>query len=67
MSGASDSVKSCGVIDMFGTSMAAPVVAGNALLIREYFSSVWPQVCRSNYVILLSINNIIILYLHPSY
>lgn len=32
-----------------GTSMATPVVAGGALLIREYFSSHWPSLCRATY------------------
>lgn len=42
--------RSCGIHDMFGTSMATPTVAGGALLIREYFSNnMWKNLCRSSY------------------
>jgi hypothetical protein len=48
MSGTTGS-QSCGAVDMFGTSMATPAVAGTALLVREYFRTIWATVCRQNY------------------
>lgn len=47
--GQSGGDKFCGVYETFGTSMAAPGVAGGALLLREYFLNVWSTVCRSSY------------------
>lgn len=41
--------KSCGVYETFGTSMAAPVVAGMAILLREYFLNVYPTICNKAY------------------
>ena len=43
------SSRSCGVYESFGTSMATPIVAGGALLLRDYFLNLWPSVCRSSY------------------
>ena len=39
----------CGTVDMFGTSMATPAVAGTALLVREYFRTKYGSVCRGEY------------------
>lgn len=39
----------CGTVDMFGTSMATPAVAGSALLVREYFRTKYGAVCRGEY------------------
>ena len=47
--GQSGGDKFCGVYEAFGTSMAAPGVAGGALLLRDYFVNVWGSVCRSSY------------------
>jgi len=47
--GSSAEAKSCGVYETFGTSMAAPTVAGNAILLREYFRNMYQDVCRSEY------------------
>lgn len=44
-----DSAMQCGAIDMFGTSMATPAVAGAALLVREYFKKKYGSVCRAEY------------------
>jgi hypothetical protein len=41
--------KSCGVYETFGTSMAAPVVAGMAILLREYFMNLYPTLCNPSY------------------
>ena len=43
------SSRTCGLYESFGTSMATPVVAGGALLLRDYFSNLWSNVCRSSY------------------
>jgi len=44
----------CGLDEFFidwglGTSMAAPVVSGNALLIRDYFKNAWPSICTAGF------------------
>lgn len=43
----SDGHESCAALEMRGTSMAAPVVAGNALLVRQYFrdNAFWSSIC----------------------
>jgi len=43
--------ESCAVHQMSGTSMAAPVAAGTALLLRQYFmdSSFWAAACNKAY------------------
>lgn len=48
MSG-TNAAMSCGTVDMFGTSMATPAVAGAALLVREYFKTKYGTVCRPEY------------------
>eukprot|EP01041_Mallomonas_annulata_P008188 gene8188-16835_t len=42
----------CGTIGMSGTSMATPVVSGNALLVRQYFmdSAFWAKNCNPSQV-----------------
>ena len=44
-------VETCAVHQMSGTSMAAPTVAGVALLIRQYFmdSNFWAEACNRHY------------------
>eukprot|EP01036_Dinobryon_divergens_P038876 gene38876-51108_t len=40
----------CGVTEIQGTSMAAPLVAGTAVIARQYFmSTLWTNKCRSGY------------------
>ena len=43
--------ETCSVIQMSGTSMAAPATAGAALLIRQYFmdSNFWASICNRRY------------------
>ena len=43
----SDGHESCAALEKRGTSMAAPVVAGNALLVRQYFRDdvFWSSIC----------------------
>ena len=48
-SASSSAARSCGLYESFGTSMATPVVAGGALLLRDYFSSLWSTVCDASY------------------
>ena len=52
-SGSYGAQQTCETIDMTGTSMASPAVAGTGLLIREYFMDedgrFWTQVCNSQY------------------
>lgn len=44
------SSSSCATVEMFGTSMATPLVSGLALLARQYFNGgMWKSVCRSQY------------------
>jgi hypothetical protein len=47
--GQSGGDKFCGVYETFGTSMATPVVAGGALVLRDYFQNLWSSVCRPSY------------------
>lgn len=43
--------ESCGIAGKSGTSMATPVGAGNAILIKQYFedSNFWPKYCNNSY------------------
>jgi hypothetical protein len=47
--GSSSATMTCATTEMFGTSMAAPAVAGIALLAREYFRTKWALYCRDSY------------------
>ena len=45
------SSESCDTVTYFGTSMATPMVAASAALIRQYFmdATFWASICRSSY------------------
>jgi hypothetical protein len=44
------SSRACSAIEMFGTSMATPLVSGLVLLARQYFNGgLWKSLCRSDY------------------
>jgi hypothetical protein len=46
-----DDKNSCSVVPKSGTSMAAPVVAGNVALIQQYFvdQAFWATICNADY------------------
>jgi subtilisin family serine protease len=47
----------CGVTEIQGTSMAAPLVSGAAVIVRQYFSSqLWTGICRTSYAYCMSFN-----------